>query len=63
MACLKLAGFQALLAWHSEHCPMEWLAGLSLVWQDAQSVALATAWLKVAPLQAPVVWQAEHCPV
>ena len=38
------------------------MAGLSLVWQEAQSVAPAAPWLKVAPVQALVLWQAEHCP-
>jgi hypothetical protein len=30
----KFAGFQALVLWQLEHCPLEWLLGLSLLWQD-----------------------------
>jgi hypothetical protein len=38
------------------------LAGLSLVWQLAQSVALAAAWVNVACFQSLVLWQEEHWP-
>ena len=59
---MKVAPAQALGVWQAEHCPAKWLAGLSLVWQEAQSLALAAAWLKMTPLQVLVLWQAEHCP-
>jgi hypothetical protein len=59
---LKFAPAHELVLWQVEHWPAKWLAGLSLEWQEAQSLAPAAWWLKVAPAHELVLWQAEHCP-